>query len=70
MTYLSGHLNVAFMQPGPDIVAVGPVAREADRPPMLSCARCIEGKVPQHFDVLRSTMSQQHGYNTRNGYML
>ena len=59
------------MQPGPDIVAVGPVAREADRPPMLSCARCIEGKVPQHFfDVLRSTMSQQHGYNTRNGYML
>ena len=33
---------------GPDIVAVGPVAREADRSPMLSCARCIEGKVPKN----------------------
>ena len=24
---------------------------------------------PEHFDVFKSTTSQQHGYNTRNGYM-
>ena len=28
----------------------------------------MKGVVPEHFDVF--TMSQQHGYNTRNGYML
>ncbi|KAK2556930.1 hypothetical protein P5673_021149 [Acropora cervicornis] len=30
----------------------------------------IKGKIPEHFDVFKSTMSQQHGYNTRNAYML
>jgi len=29
----------------------------------------MKGEIPGHFDVFRSTMSQQHGYNTRNGYM-
>ena len=29
----------------------------------------IKGEIPEHFDLFRSTMSQQHGYNTRNGYM-
>ena len=29
----------------------------------------LKGKIPEHFDVFNSTMSQQHGYNTRNGYM-
>ena len=28
-----------------------------------------ENDIPEHFDVFKSTMSQQHGYNTRNGYM-
>ena len=30
----------------------------------------IKGEIPEHFDVFKSTMSQQHGHNTRNGYML
>ena len=25
--------------------------------------------LPEHFDVFNYKMSQQHGYNTRNGYM-
>ena len=29
----------------------------------------MKGEIPEHFDVFRSTMSQQHGYNTRNGCM-
>ena len=30
----------------------------------------MKGTIPEHFSVLfRSTMNQQHGYNTRNGYM-
>ena len=29
----------------------------------------MKGEIPEHFDVFKSTMSQQHGYNTRNGYM-
>ena len=29
----------------------------------------MKGEIPEHFDVFRSTMSQQHGYNTRNGSM-
>ena len=54
---------------GPDIVAVGPTAREAYRPSMLSSLQdALKGKIPKHFDVFNSTMSQQHGYNTRNGY--
>jgi len=28
----------------------------------------MKGEIPEHFDVFRTTMSQQHGYNTRNGY--
>ena len=28
-----------------------------------------ENDIPEHFDVFKSTMSQQHGYNTRNGHM-
>ncbi|KAK2547318.1 hypothetical protein P5673_032794 [Acropora cervicornis] len=26
----------------------------------------MKGEIPEHFDVFKSTMSQQHGYNTRN----
>ena len=29
----------------------------------------MKGEIPEHLDVFKSTMSQQHGYNTRNGYM-
>ena len=29
----------------------------------------MKGEIPEHFDVFKSTMSQQHGYNTQNGYM-
>jgi len=29
----------------------------------------LKGRIPEHFDVFSSKMSQQHGYNTRNGYM-
>jgi len=29
----------------------------------------MKGEILEHFDVFRSTMSEQHGYNTRNGYM-
>ena len=29
----------------------------------------IKGEIPEHFDVFKSTMSRQHGYSTRNGYM-
>lgn len=29
----------------------------------------MKGGIPQHFSVFRSKMSQQHGYNTRNGYL-
>ena len=29
----------------------------------------MKGEIPEHFDVFKSTTSQQHGYNTRNGYM-
>ena len=25
--------------------------------------------LPEHFDVFNSKMSEEHGYNTRNGYM-
>ena len=28
-----------------------------------------KGEIPKHFDVVISTMRQQHGYNTVNGYM-
>ena len=28
----------------------------------------MKGEIPEHFDVFKSTMSQQHGYNTQNGY--
>ena len=27
----------------------------------------MKGEIPERFYVFRSTMSQQHGYNTRNG---
>ena len=36
---------------------------------MLSCAGCIGGKHLEHFNVFNSKVSQQHRYNTRNGYM-
>ena len=36
---------------------------------MLSCAKCIEGNDPEHFDVFNSKTSQYHGYNTQNGYI-
>ena len=29
----------------------------------------MKGEIPEHFDVFKSTMSQQHSYNNRNGYM-
>jgi len=29
----------------------------------------LKGKISEHFDVFSSKMNQQHGYNTRNGYM-
>jgi len=29
----------------------------------------VKGEIPKHFDVFRYTMSQQYGYNTRNGCM-
>ena len=29
----------------------------------------MKGRIPEHFGVFRSTMNQQRGYNTRNGYM-
>jgi len=29
----------------------------------------LKGEIPEHFDVFSSTMSQEQGYNTRNGYM-
>ena len=29
----------------------------------------LKGEIPEHLDVFSSTMSQRHGYNTRNGYM-
>jgi len=29
----------------------------------------MKEEIPEHFNVFRSTMSQQHGYNTRNGCM-
>ena len=29
----------------------------------------LRGKISEHFDVFNSKMNQQHGYNTRNGYM-
>ena len=28
-----------------------------------------KGDIPEHFDPFRSTLSQSHGYNTRNGYL-
>jgi len=30
----------------------------------------MKGSIPEHFGVFRSTMNQQHDYNTRNDYML
>ena len=37
----------------------------------LSCfvQDVLKGVIPEHLDVFSSTMSQQHGYSTRNGYM-
>ena len=29
----------------------------------------MNGEIPGHLDAFKSAMSQQHGYNTRNGYM-
>ena len=29
----------------------------------------LKGEIPEHLDVFSSTMSQQHGYNTCNGYI-
>ena len=29
----------------------------------------LKGKIPEYFDVFNSKLSQQHGYNTRNGFM-
>ena len=29
----------------------------------------IKGDIPEHFDPFRSTLSQSHGYSTRNGYL-
>ena len=29
----------------------------------------MKGEIPEHLDVLEPTMSQQHGYNTHNGYL-
>lgn len=36
---------------------------------VLDIGVATKGEIPEHFDVFKSTMSQQHGYNTRNGYM-
>ena len=29
----------------------------------------MKGEIPEHLDVFESTMTQQHGYNTHNGYL-
>ena len=29
----------------------------------------MKGEIPEYFDVFKSTMSEQHGYNTPNGHM-
>ena len=29
----------------------------------------MKAEIPEHFDLFRTTMSQQHGYNTQNGYL-
>ena len=35
----------------------------------VSVIDSLKGEIPEHLDVFNSTMSQQHGYNTRNDYM-
>ena len=35
----------------------------------VAVQNAIKGDIPEHFDTFRTTLSQSHGYNTRNGYL-
>ena len=36
---------------------------------LLRVVLAMKGEITEHFDVFRSTRSEQHGYNTQNCYM-
>ena len=48
---------------------VGPITYKAFWSSGVVLYNVVKGEIPKHFDMFKSTMSQQHGYNTRNGYM-
>jgi hypothetical protein len=33
----------------------------------ISVQNALKGEIPEHFECFRFTLSQSHGYNTRNG---
>ena len=63
-------LGESAISRGSDIVVVGP--RLHARRFFFGVVLCMtqyEGSISEHFGAFRSTMSQGHGYNTRNDYM-
>ena len=54
---------------GPNIVVVGPITCDMLWSSVLSWARCNERRDPEHCNVFRSTMSQQHSCNKPNDHM-
>ena len=46
-----------------------PLARRRFGHRCVAVQNAIKGDIPEHFNPFRSTLSQSHGYSTRNGYL-
>ena len=46
-----------------------PLARRRFGHQCVAVQNAIKGDIPEHFNPFRSTLSQSHGYSTRNGYL-
>ena len=46
-----------------------PLARRRFGHRCVAVQNAVKGDIPEHFDPFRSTLSQSHGYSTRNGYL-
>ena len=54
---------------GPGIVGVVPPHARSFGRRFCLVKDALKGVIPEYLDVFSCTMSQRHGYNTRNGHM-
>ena len=48
---------------------MGPVSWEAFGHRCTDVHKAIKGEISEHLVCFRQTLSDSHGYNTRNGYL-